>query len=84
MVNVALVHDQTLHSSQSTAGISIWMRTMILTRDDLRTHTPLHHMDSLLEYAVLQYPMLRPEYIKEKEGKTHCHRKMFEAVVAAQ
>ena len=57
---------------------------MILTRDDLRTHTRLHYKDSLLEYAVLQYPMLRPEYIKEKGGKTHYHMKMFEAVVAAE
>jgi hypothetical protein len=32
--------------------------TMLLAREDLKTHTRLHHMDSLLEYAVLQYPML--------------------------
>ena len=58
-------------------------KTMLLTREDLKKHTRLHHMDSLIEYAVLQYPMLRPEYLKEKESKTHYHTKMFEAVVAA-
>lgn len=58
-------------------------KTILYTREGLKQHARLHHSDSLLEYAVLQYPMLRPEYVKEKESKTHYHMKMFEAVVAA-
>lgn len=59
-------------------------KTILYTREDLKQHSRLHHSDSLLEYAVLQYPMLRPEYVKEKESKTQYHQKMFEAVVAAE
>lgn len=59
-------------------------KTMLYTREDLKQHSHLHHSNSLLEYAVLQYPMLRPEYVREKESKTQYHQKMFEAVVAAE
>lgn len=59
-------------------------KTMLITKEELKRRTQLRNMDSLLEYAVLQYPILRPNYIKEKESITHYHQKMFEAVVAAQ
>ncbi len=58
--------------------------TILVTREDIKKQTRLNNMNSLIEYAVLHFPMLRPEYLKEKQSKTNYHLKMFEAVLAVR
>jgi len=55
----------------------------VFTKEDIKQQTHLNNMDSVVEYTVLHYPILRPTYIKEKRSITHYHLKMFEAVIAA-
>lgn len=55
----------------------------LYTKDDVKRHTRLNHMNSVFEYAVLHYPVLRSKYRKEKQSTTQHHLKMFEAVITA-